>query len=320
MKAIHVHEFGGPSVLRLEEIDDPKPAAGQVVIETKAIGVNPVETYIRSGVYTVSPPLPYTPGTDAAGVVEAVGEGVKRVQTGQRVYTAGTISGAYAEKILCNERQVYPLPDDISFSQGAALGIPYGTAHRALFHRAHAQSGETVLIHGASGGVGVAAVQLACGAGLTVIGTAGSEKGKELVQHLGAHYVLNHHDASHLDEAREITGGNDIDIVLEMLANVNLGNELSYLSPRGRVIVIGSRGNVEINPRDLMTRDADIRGMSLINLSEDDRDGIHGDIYDGLKSGALFPVVSRELPLADAHQAHVDVIESSTFGKIVLVP
>ncbi len=320
MRAIHVPEFGEPEVMQLVEIPDPEPGPGQVVVRVHAAGVNPVDTYLRSGLYTFSPPLPYTPGVDAGGEVEAVGEGVTRVAVGDRVYTAGSLSGTYAEKTLCAEPQVFPLPDDISFAQGAALGIPYGTAHRALFHRAKAKPGETVLIHGASGGVGIAAVQLAKAAGLVVIGTAGAEDGERLVSDQGAQHVLNHHDAGHLQAAHELTEGRGLDIILEMLANVNLGQDLPVLGKRGRVVIIGSRGSVQINPRDLMTQDADVLGMSLVNLNDDDRANIHSALREGLENASLRPVVSRELPLAEAIEAHHAVIESSTHGKIVLVP
>lgn len=318
MKAIRVHEFGGPEAMRLEDVEPPKPGPGQVVLRVRAAGVNPVDTYIRSGAYVFRPPLPYTPGIEGAGEMEAAGEGVKRFRPGDRVYCAGTLSGTYAERALCAEAQVYPLPANISFAQGAGIPIPYGTAYWALFRRANARGGETVLVHGASGGVGLAAVQLARAAGLTVIGTAGSDEGLALAAREGAHHVLNHHDPDHLGRVLDLTGG--VNIILEMLANVNLGADLPVLAKRGRVVIIGSRGNVEINPRDLMTREADVMGMSLMNVGNEERDSIHAALRAGLENGTLRPVVSKEFPLAGAPQAHRDVIESSTFGKIVLIP
>src|SRR5215831_17528856 len=158
MRAIRVHEFGPPEVLRWENVPDLQPGPGQVVVRIHAVGVNPVETYIRSGIYP-KPPTPYTPGADGAGVVTAVGEGVSRVAVGTRVYTAGSLSGTYAEQALCRESQVHPLPQRASFAQGAAVFVPYGTAYRALLQRAHANPGEVVFIHGASGGVGIDGVQ-----------------------------------------------------------------------------------------------------------------------------------------------------------------
>src|SRR6516225_3878944 len=161
MKAIQVHQFGGPEVLALHEIPTPEPGPGEVLVRVRAAGVNPYDTYMRNGSYAIKPPLPYTPGSDAAGTIEAVGQAITRVKSGDRVYTATTISGAYAEYALALESQVHHLPERISFAQGAGLWVPYGTAYTALHHHAAARAGETVLIHGASGGVGVAAVQFA---------------------------------------------------------------------------------------------------------------------------------------------------------------
>jgi NADPH2:quinone reductase len=320
MKAIRVHEFGGPEVMKLEETAGFELGTGQVVVRIHAAGVNPVDTYIRAGMYAVKPPLPYTPGMDAAGVVEAVGEGVTRARVGDRVYTAGTLSGAYAQLALCAETQVHRLPDNVSFAQGAAVNVPYATAYRALFHRAKAQPAETVLVHGASGGVGVASVQIARAAGLTVIGTAGTDAGSKLVREQGAHHVVNHHSAGYLDEVMSLTDGRGVDIVLEMLANVNLSKDLGVLAREGRVVVIGSRGKIEIDPRMVMSRDSSILGMSLLNASEDERARIHSALVAGLENSTLRPVVGAELPLSDAARAHVKVLEAGAYGKIVLIP
>jgi len=320
MKAIRVHEFGGPEVLRLEEVPDPKPAPGEVVVAVKAAGVNPVDTYIRAGTYAFKPPLPYTPGMDSAGVVEAVGQGVSTVKAGDRVYTAGTLTGTYAQKTTCTEAQAHLLPQKISFSQGAGVYIPYATAYRAIFQIAQARAGEILFIHGASGGVGVAAVQIARAAGLMVIGSGGSPKGRELALREGAHHVLDHHAPDYLEQLRSLTGGKGVDVILEMLANVNLGKDLGQLAPRGRVVVVGSRGAVEINPRDIMGRDASIRGMSLLVAPAADLAGIHAAIYAGLENGTLRPVVGQEIPLAEAVRAQKAILEPGAHGKIVLIP
>jgi len=320
MKAIRVQQFGGPEVLKIEEVPVPEPGAGQVLVRVKAVGVNPVETYIRSGGYATLPPLPYTPGRDAAGVVEAAGAGVQDVRVGDRVFTSDSVTGSYAEYTVCDAADVHPLPENISFAQGAALNIRYGTAYRALFQRARAKADETVLIHGGSGGVGTAAIQFARAAGLKVFATAGTQRGRELVLQQGAHRVFDHHAADYLQQIMDATEGRGVDVVLEMLANVNLGKDLGILAKGGRVIVIGSRGSVEINPRDLMLREAEVLGLLLFHATPDERRAIYGAIVDGLKKGELTPVVGRELPLADAPAAHEAVMQPGAFGKIVLIP
>ena len=319
MKAIVVKEFGGPEVLKVEEIPQPKPGPGQVVVRIKAAGVNPADTYMRSGNYSSKPPLPYTPGSDGAGVIETVGAGVGRVKPGDRVYTALTVSGTYAEYALALESQVHPLPERVSWAQGAAVFVPYATAYRALAQRAHARGGETLLVHGASGGVGVAAVQTARARGMIVIGTAGTDKGRDLVLREGAHHVVDHHAAGYPDRIRELTGGRGVDVILEMLANVNLGADLKILAPGGRVVVIGSRGEATVNPRDLMFRDAAVFGMLLWNIAAPDAQDAHAAIGAGLENGTLRPVVGTELPLASAAKAHRKVLEPGAFGKIALI-
>ncbi len=320
MKAILVHQFGGPEVMKLNDVSDLKAAAQQVIVQTKAIGVNPVDSYIRSGSHTVKPPLPYTPGTDTAGIVAEVGAEVTQVRQGERVYVAGTMSGAYAEFTLCDQSQVHHLPDQVSFEQGAAMGVPYGTAYRALFHRAQAKPGEVVLVHGASGGVGVASIQLARAAGMIVIGTGGTEKGRRLIIEQGAHHVLDHKSPGYLNEVMPLTEDRGVDVVLEMLANVNLDKDLNVLAKNGRVVTIGSRGAVEINPRAAMSRDASILGMTLVNATRDDLKLIHAALIAGLENGSLKPVIGQKFPLAEAARAHQAVMEPGAFGKIVLIP
>ena len=318
MKAIQVNQFGPPEVLRLVELPMPRPADDQILVRVMAIGVNPVDGYIRSGNYARKPALPYTPGSDAAGIIESVGDRVADFKPGDRVYTAGTLSGSYAEFALCDSSQVYRLPDRVSFSQGAALGIPYATAYRALRQRAQALPGETALIHGASGGVGIAAVQWARAHGLQVLGTAGSERGRQLVLEQGAHQVFDHGSPGYLDQIRLATGNRGVDVILEMLANRNLANDLTLLAPNGCVVVIGSRGPVEIDPRNAMIREADIRGMLLSNTPIPEMVEIHAAIFEGLTNGDLRPVVAREFALADAAEAHAAVLQSGAVGKIVL--
>lgn len=319
MKAIRVAKFGGPEVLTLEEAADPTPGPGQVVVQIKAAGVNPVDYYIHTGGYGQRP-LPYTPGSDAAGIVEAVGEGVTGVQAGQRVYTAGTITGAYAEKALCRAAQVRFLPDRLTFAQGAAVHVPYYTAHYGLFERADAKPGETIFVHGASGGVGLAAVQIGVAAGMTVIGTASSDSGKEAVKASGAAQVLDHTEDGYLDTLKELTGGKGPSVILEMLANKNLAKDLGVVAQNGRVVVIGSRGKIEIDPRLTMQCNTSILGMSLMNATEADLVRLHAALGAGLANGTLNPIIAREFPLAEAPQAHEAIMEPGAAGKIILLP
>ncbi len=324
MKAIRVHQFGGPEVLRLEEIPTPRAAANQVLVRVHAIGVNPVETYIRSGLFSASPgvnsQLPYTPGRDAAGVVEEIGADVRQLKRGNRVYISNTSTGAYAEFCLSDLDGAYLLPDQVSFSQGASLGTPYATAYRALFQRAKALPGENLLVHGASGGVGTAAIQMARAAGIIAFGTAGSDRGRKLVLENGANYALDHHSPNYLEEAVKLTGGRGFDVIVEMLANVNLAKDLGTLARGGRVVVVGNRGKIEINPRDAMQRDAQVMGMLLFNATAKELRRIHAALVAGLENGSLRPVIGKELPLAQAARAHELVMEAGAYGKIVLVP
>jgi NADPH:quinone reductase len=320
MKAIRVSEYGGPSVLKLEEVPVPQPGPSQVLVRNHAVGVNPVDTYLRSNTDNRGPKLPYTPGSDAAGVVEAVGSAVTRVQKGDRVYVGGSLTGAYAEMALCEQTQVHPLPGNASFAQGAAMNVPYATAFHGLFHRAHGEAGESVLVHGASGGVGIAAVQLARARGLTVIGTAGTDRGRRLVLEQGAHHVLDHGAPGYLDEVLKLTDGKGVDVILEMLANVNLQQDFGALAMRGRVAVIGNRGSIDFNPRLAMNKNAAILGVALFHATPAQLAGIHDALVEGLRNGTLRPAIHQELPLGQAPRAHEAVMENGHHGKIVLVP
>lgn len=324
MRAIRVHQFGDPSVLQIEEVPTPAPGAGQVQVRIHAAGINPAETYIRSGRYARLPTPPYIPGSDGAGVITAVGPGVPQWSPGHRVFFFGTALGrslgAYAEYAICDARQVFRLPDNTSFAQGAALGIPYATAHRALFRQGGAKAGETVMVHGASGGVGLAAVQLSRWAGLNVVGTAGTEEGLALIRANGAQLAVSHRAPLYLDQIREATGGKGPDLIIEMLANVNLDQDLDVIGQGGRVVIVGNRGRIEIDPRKIMSREAEVIGVMLWLATDDELAQSYADIIDGLEKGALAPVVGREFPLADAPKAHDAVLAAGARGKIVLVP
>lgn len=307
--------------MRLQDVPDLSPGAGQVVVKIEAAGINPVEAYVRSGKYPVKAPLPYTPGSDGAGTVASVGEGVADWNVGDRVFIARALSGTYAQFALCEADFVFRLPDNTSFDQGAALGVPYATAHRALFGKANAKKGESVFIHGATGGVGVAAIQLARAAGLTVGGSAGSASGERFLQSLGLKYTTDHNAANYLSDVIGMTCGRGFDIILEMLANQNLSSDPEVLAPFGRIVVIGNRGTTEVNPRDWMSKDATIYGMTLFNVPREELRSIYALIVQGLERGELKPVIDpRHFALSAASDSHHAVLEAGSHGKIVLKP
>lgn len=324
MRSIIVRQFGDPSVMKLEEVPDPVAGAGQVLVRLKACGVNPVDTYIRSGNYGALPPLPYTPGADGAGIVEAVGSGVHGFAQGDRVYIAGTVAGrafgSYAQMAVCSSDQVHSLPESVSFAEGAGVNIPYVTAWRALFDKGRAEPGETVLVHGASGAVGVAAVQIARAGGLRVFGTAGSERGRALAKAQGAHDVFDHAAPDYQKQIVAKTGGRGVDLVVEMLANVNLVKDLEMIVVRGRIVIVGNRGALEINPRAIMSKDATVIGFTAWNATPKEQAVAHAAIVAGMERCGFRPQVGQEMPLADAPRAHVAVMEPGAYGKIVLVP
>jgi NADPH2:quinone reductase len=294
--------------------------------------VNPVDTYIRSGQYGVKPELPYTPGFDGAGeVVEVSPAGATPAawpRAGERVWVGKRgRDGTYAEYVVCEPEQVHPLPERLSFAQGAGVYVACCTAWRALFSRGGARAGETVLIHGASGGVGLAAVELASAAGLRVFGTAGTPAGAQAVRAAGAHLVVNHRDASYLAEiaaasrtawpGRVTSGG--VDLIVEMLASTNLQRDLDLIAPRGRVVIVGSRGSLDFNPRAAMGKEATVMGMSLMNLTAAEAAEVYAGVQVALDRGTLTPRIAHELPLADAAKAHDLVLSTSGHaGKIVL--
>src|SRR5262249_36865346 len=319
MKSTRVHEFRGPEVLKFEEVATPKPSRGEVLVRIHAAGVNPYDTYMRAGTYAVKPTLPYTPGSDGAGVVEAAGDGVRKATRGDRGQPRPTRPGAYAEVALALEEQVHPLPANIDFKQGAGIWVPYGTAYHALYHSAKAHASETALVHGASGGVGIAALQIARAMGIKVLGTAGTPKGLEIAKREGAHEVFNHRTAGYQEDILRATGNRGVDIILEMLANVNLSHDTTLLATNGRVIVIGSRGEVPINPRELMGRRASIRAFTLWAVTPEEEADIHAGLFAGLENGTLRPIVGKELPIAEAVRAHKEILEPGSAGKIVLI-
>lgn len=324
MRAICVNEFGDANVLQLENASDPTPSANEVVIDMMAAGVNPADTYMRTGNYAIKPELPYTPGGDAAGVISAIGANVTAVSVGDRVATGTAFSaarlGCYAEKILRNENDIIAIPDGLSFSQATALGVSYPTAHHGLFNRGRLTANDTVFIHGASGSVGTSAIQLAKRAGAKVIGSAGTEAGLTLIKALGADLAVDHTSKGYADEVMAFTNGNGVALILEMLANVNLATDLDLAAKFGRIVIIGNRGEITINPRATMMKELDVMGMALWNLTPEQIKPIMDDLIAGISDGSLKPITGKEMPLADAAKAHEYVLAPGAHGKVILVP
>ncbi len=323
MKAIQLTEFGGPEVLIYRDVNEPIPQTDEVRVRLFAAGVNPNETYIRTGTYSfLIPTLPYTPGFDGAGIVDAVGDGVNHLAVGDRVFVAALLAkrntGTYAQKVVCDANTVHRLPETISYQEGASLGIPALAAYRALFHRAKIKPGESILIHGASGGVGSLAVQMAKGMGATVIGTASTEKGQLVVKASGADHAIDHVTKENMDEIISLTNGRGPDAIIEFLANVNLETDLKIISSYGRIVVVGNRGSLEISPRLAMMKEAAILGMALWNAPPSEYQESLAAIGAFLQSGILRPQVGDEIPIENAKDAHEQILNQKAHGKIIL--
>jgi len=319
---VRINKFGGPEVLEIEECNIPSPEPREILIKVEAIGINPVETYIRAGTH-YKPNLPLTPGHDASGVIHQIGRDVKNFKVGERVYTSQTLTGAYAQYTLTSETGVHKLPEHFTFEQGAAINTPYATAYHAIFQIGRATEGETILVHGASGGVGIACIQLAKSKKLVIIGTAGSEEGLQFVQNLGAHHVLNHRDENHFEKIMKITNNKGVDVVVEMLANVNLAKDLKILAERGRCLIVGSRGPIEIDPRDTMAKRSEILGVALGKATAEEKTIIHQNLYQLFLSNDLNPIISYRYKLSEVAKAHHQIINppsTGILGKLILLP
>ena len=322
MNAVQVHKYGGPEVLEYStNVPRPKPGPDDVLVRIKAVGVNQVDVLLSSGKFVVQPPLPYIPGMEFAGVVEEIGSNVTTLKVGQRVYGGDLLRmGSYAQYIAVRQNCVHPLHDNLTFSQGASMFVPYFTAYRALFHLTQAKPGETVFIHGASGGVGIAAVQIASNLGLTVIGTASTPEGQELVKKAGAHFIFNHYDESYLEKAKEAAGERGIDVILENVADKNLKKDIGLIQDQGRIIIIGTGAtDATINPIDVLVHEIVTKGVSLYKVTDEELLETREALYAGIKAGWLNPYIWKEFPLEKAADALVFLKSGSgARGKIIL--
>lgn len=323
MKAIQVHKFGGPEVLQYSSsVPRPLPGPDDVLVRIKAVGVNPVDVLIRTGSFGPQK-FPHIPGADFAGIVEEVGANVTTLKVGERVYgsdlTAPERMGAYAQFIAIKHNLVHPLHDSLTFSQGASIPIPYFTAYRALYHLAEAKPGETVFIHGASGGVGIAAVQIASGLGLTVIGTASTPEGQKLAKDAGAHFVFNHYEEGYLEKVKKAAGERGVDLILESIADKNWKKDIGLVRDNGRIIIIGGVTEISINPLDVFIHEIVMKGVMIYKITDKELSETREALYAGARAGWFRPIIWKEFPLEKAADAQV-LLKSGggARGKIIL--
>ncbi|KAI1706047.1 zinc-binding dehydrogenase domain-containing protein [Ditylenchus destructor] len=316
MRAAVVRQFGAAENILVESgVPIPTVDDKQILVQVHSAGVNPVDTYIRSGTYAALPSLPYTPGREGAGIISKVGTNVKNLKVGDRVWFNQPITGSTAQFALTNAELTYPLSERLSFSQAATLGIAFMTAYKALFDKAGAQAGQSLLIHGISGGVGLAASQLAKAHGLRVAGTSSTQQGSKLARQNGAQDVFNHGQENYIAEIKE-KFPNGFDIILEMLANVNLAKDIDLVANHGRIVVIGNRGSIEINPRALMSKEALIIGVMLGLSTTEEYQRIAERLNALIEAGHVSPYVGQHFPLEQIAQAHYAVIDQSNGARV----
>ncbi len=324
LKALQITEYGGPEVLKYVNVEEPTPKAGEVKVKLFATGLNPSESYTISGNYAYNiPELPYVPGYDGAGIIEEIGENVTKLKVGDRVFmsvfSAKRSTGTYAEKIVVDASRVFPLPENISFEEGAGLGIPAFTAYKAIHQVAKVKAGEIVLIHGGSGAVGSLAIQMAKAIGAVVIGTSSTQSGQELILRLGADFTLNHINEDTIEEIIHLTDGNGPDVIIEMLANHNLETDSKMIAKYGRIVVVGSRGTIDFTPRNLMTNEASVTGMTFTYPEEIElKEMVHG-LNTLLNDGTLKPIIGNRHSLDEPIEAYHSLMKSSGNGRTIFV-
>ena len=322
MKAIIFKQLGGPEVLEPQDIPKPEIRPGKVLVKNHAIGINFADTLFRQGQYVSTPKLPDTPGMEASGVVEAVGDGVENLKPGARVAYLGI--KAYAEYGLASAAQVIPLPDYISFEQGAAFPIQTLTAYHML-HTAHRTTpGQTVLVHSAAGGVGVVAVQLAKAAGARVIGTVSSAGKAEVVKSFGADAVVNYATGDFSAEVLKLTNNRGVDLILDAVGEPTLKPGLRCLAPFGHLILFGRAGGIPepLNLMALFEKSLKVSGFVLYTVSAQPklmRDSLEA-CFKLMQEGKLRLLIGESFPLAQAAEAHRKMESRQSTGKLLLIP
>ncbi|CEF67822.1 Quinone oxidoreductase [Strongyloides ratti] len=319
MKAAVVYAFGPSKNIKiLNDYVKPTILDHECLINVKFAGVNPVDTYIREGKYPVLPELPYIPGREGSGIVVQIGPAFKgQISIGDRVWFSSPRTGSCAE--FCAAKHVFPLPKEAPLEYGAVLGIAYSSAFRALFMKANITESDTLLIHGASGGVGTAAIQLAKSVGAKVIGTAGSVEGMELIKKHGCDEVYNHRTPEYINQLKE-TYPQGFSIILEVLANVNLDKDLDLVGKKGKIVIIGNRGMAQIDARKLMAKESMITGVGLAHTTPQEFPVIGSTLSTLLNQKKIFPIIQKIGKLEDLSQLHDEIMDPNVTrtGKITV--
>jgi NADPH:quinone reductase len=323
MKAVLCKAFGPPESLVIEEVDTPKPAKGQVVISVKACGVNFPDTLIIQGKYQSKPPFPFTPGSEVAGIVKELGEGVKTTKVGEKVMAFIGMNG-FAEEAIAHEFQIVPMPHNLDFASASAFLLTYGTSHHALKDRAQLQPGETLLVLGAAGGVGLAAVELGKIMGAKVIAAASSDEKLEICKQHGADEVINYSTEDLRDRIKQLTDGKGVDVAFDPLGGNFSEPVLRSMAWGGRFLVIGfAAGDIPRIPLNLpLLKVYSIVGVFWGAFMEHDprhgRENIQ-ELIRWVNEGKLKPHVSATYSLEHVADALNDLMERKVTGKAVLV-
>ena len=322
MRALVCKEYGPPEKLRIEEHDDPVPRDGEVLVGIKAAGINFPDVLMIGGTYQVKIPTPFVPGGETAGIVEAVGNGVTRYKPGDRVIAIPT-GGGFAEKCVLSEKLCFPLPDSLSFEQGAGFTITYATSYHAFRQCTELKAGETVLVLGAAGGVGITAVEIAKALGARVIAAASSEDKLQFAREAGADETINYSDSSLKERVKELTGGKGVDVVYDPVGGELAEQAYRALAWHGRYLVVGfASGDIPKFPANIaLLKEASIigvwwgtwashnPGVSLQNMAE---------LAMMVHQGTLNPRVTESYPLAQYTDAFAAITERRAKGKVVL--
>jgi NADPH:quinone reductase len=326
MRAWRVHELGEPGdVLVLDDVDEPSAGPGQVVVQVEVVALNFADILYCRGEYQAKPPLPFTPGLEAAGVVVEAGEGVA-TPVGTRVIALATPpAGAMAERVVVEADAVLAIPDDMPASAAAALHITYGTGHVALHRRAGLQAGETLLVHAGAGGVGSAAIQLGLAAGATVIATAGGADKVDLLRRLGAHVAVDYRDQDFVEVVKEVTEGRGADVVYDPVGGDTFDRSRRCIAWEGRILIVGFAGGriAEAPTNHLLVKNYSVVGVHFPAYRQRAPEvvaGIHADLVALYAAGRIDPVISQELPLAEAPAALGALASRGTWGRVVLKP